>query len=107
MVKLAEGLETNQFWEALGGKGRHAHFDVVSSLPYILPRLYRCDIGKDPPMFTEQLPTDRDELKRDRAYILSYKQQVNNDCVYVLENTLRASSVCLLTVFRKACLITP
>lgn len=75
-MKLAEGLETNQFWEVLGGKGRHAHFDAVSSPPYILPRLYRCDVTKDPPLFKEQPPTDREELKSDRAYLFAYKQQV-------------------------------
>ncbi len=73
---MAEGLETNQFWEALSGKGKHAHFDTVSDPPYILPRLYRCDISKSLLLFTEQPPIDKDELKSDRVYLLTYKLQV-------------------------------
>ncbi len=76
VVKLAEGLETGEFWAELGGKGRHAHFDPQCSPPYLLPHLYDCESSKDTTLFISQSPTSRGDLKIDHAYLLSYKEQV-------------------------------
>ena len=40
-VKLAEGLETPEFWSLLGGKGEHTHIHTLEV------RRWRCNCGEE------------------------------------------------------------
>lgn len=83
-MKLAEGLETAEFWSQLGGKSKYTHFDPSNVPGYIRPCLYQCESNKDIVLFHEQPPLTKEELCPNHRYLLVYKEQVCTDlsCVF-------------------------
>lgn len=76
LIKLTEGLEIPEFWDDLGGKAKHSHFNPPASPAYIRPHLYLCEVTKDSVVFQELPPTSKEEMKSEQCYFFVYKEQV-------------------------------
>ena len=75
-IKLAEGLESPEFWTQLGGKSKYPQSIPAEFPPYSLPVLYSCEAKQGLIIFVQLSATKKEELKSNICYILQYRDQV-------------------------------